>query len=353
MRRLTQRAHASAMVLAALATVGAGARAGEARRLRYKFTEGARSTYALHVEYDLSTRAEQGERKQESSRNTKLDLVMEVVEHERKAGARAKPTLGVTFRDLKVEQKLTGPAGDIDVAIESGEVTVKRRGMVVIDTKEGKGKDLAKRLLKEFAFLGKEGTLTVDSSGRVSAVDGPEEFKSFLAADTRAGVWVLETGTEPVRVGESWESAERKIERFRGLDLSKNPLTVRLRYTLTEVTEEGGRKIARIAVKSVSATNVTKDISANVSNQSLSRVPVDIARFERTVEGTVEFDVDAGRVVKSDLKIKLDVEVEMKVWNENTRKEEVVKTKISGTATTRAELRPPEESKEKADAKAE
>ncbi len=350
MRRLTQRAGASALVLAALATVGA--RAGEAHRLRHRFTEGARSTYALHVEYDLSTTAEQGERKQESSRDAKLDLVMEVVEHERKAGARAKPTLGVTFRDLKVDQKLTGPAGDIDIAIESGEVTMKRGGMVVIDTKEGKGKDFAKRLLKEFAFLGKEGTLTVDSSGRVSAVDGPEELKSFLAADTRAGVWVLETGTEPVRAGESWESAERKIARLRGLDLSKNPLTARLRYTLTEVVEEGGRKIARIAVKSVSATNVTKGISARVSNQSLSRVPVDIVRFERTVEGTVEFDLDAGRVVRSDLKIKLDVEVEMKVWDETTKKEEVVKTKISGTATTRAELRPPEEPKNKTDAKA-
>jgi len=352
MRRLAQRAHASAMVLAALATVGAGARAGEAHRLRHSFTEGARSTYALHVESDLSTKAEQGERKQESSRKTTLNLVMGVVEHEPKAGARAKPTLGVTFRDLKVDQKLTGPAGDIDVAIESGEVTVKRGGMVVIDTKEGKGKDLAKRLLKEFAFLGKEGTLTIDSSGRVSGVAGPEQFKSFLAADTRAGVWVLETGAESVRAGESWESAERKIERFRGLDLSKNPLTVRLRYTLKEVAEKGGRKIATIAVKSASATDVTKGISASVSNQSLSRVPVDIARFERTVEGTVEFDVDAGRVVKSDLDIKLNVEVEMKVWNENKKEDEVVKTKISGTATTSAELRPPEEPKAKADAKA-
>ena len=353
MRRLTQRAHASAMVLVALATVCAGASAGEALRLRHRFTEGARSTYALHVEFDLTTTAEQGERKQESSRETTLELVMEVVEHEPKAGSRAKPTLGVTFRDLKVDQKLTGPAGDIDVAIDAGEVTVKRGGMVVIDTKKGKGKDLAKRLLKEFAFLGKEGTLTVEASGRVSAVAGPEEFKSFLAADTRAGVWVLETGTEPVKVTESWASAERKIERFRGLDLSDNPLTVRLHYTLKEVVEEGDRKIARIAVKSASATNVTKGISARVSNQSLSRVSVDIARFERTVEGTVEFDVDAGRVVRSELKIKLNVEVEMKVWDEKTKKDEVVKTKISGTATTRAELRPPEEPKEKADAKAE
>lgn len=349
----------TAAILLVAATTGTRARAEEAYELRYRFTEGATSTYALHVELDVSTSAKRGAEEQESSADTKLDLLMQVVEHEPKESTRAKPTLAVTFRDLVVSQKLKGPEGDIAVTIRGEKVKVERGFSVVIDTEKGEGKDLAKGLLKEFAFLGKEGTLTVEPDGRVSAVDGPSEFRSFVApgsgaaggsgsggeALTGAGLWVLQTAGEPVRIGESWQSSGRKIERLRGLDLSENPLVVKLGYALKEVAEEGGRKIARVAVKSA---NLARDLSGKVSNESLTAAPVTIRTFERTVKGTVRFDVESGRLVESDLSVKLNVTVEMKVGDGETDGEEIVKTTISGTARVQLKLQAPEETEEKA-----
>jgi len=348
MRSFARRA--SAAVIAALVAASA-VRAAESHEIAFKFTEGEKSSYGIDIELDITTTAERGGQKQESSARTKtLALVMDVVERAAKEGVRAAPELAVTFRDLVVEQELSGAAGEITLEISGEDVVAKRGGGTIVDTKKGTGKALAKALLAEFAFVGKEGTLTLLESGRVTKVDGPEAFKSFLAPDSGAGLWVLETKPGAVAVGETWESEERKIRRFRGLDLSTNPLTVKVSYTLDGFSERDGRKVAKIKVKSDFLRE--KSLSATVTGESLKDARVDIRRLERTAEGTVLFDIDEGRLIESDIKVTLAVEAEMTVKNERTKRDETVKTKVTGTGHAVMKLQPaaPEVEEEKPEA---
>ncbi len=341
----------AALAAAASLVLSLGARAEPEERydLRYRFEDGARSAYDLNVELEIATTAAQGGLELESSTKTTVGLVMDVVEHATKEGGEVRNTLGVTFRDLTLTQELSGPGGDHTVTVGDGEVVVKRYGTVLIDTKEGKGKDLAKGVLKEFAFLGEEGTLAIDANGRVGEVEGPPAFKSFIAADTGAGLWVLETKGERVRVGETWRSKERTIRGFRGLDLSANPLTVKLSYTLEEVTEREGRQVAKIAVKSGMRR---ADLSGMVSKEALRNARVTLPKLKRTIEGTILFDIERGRVIESDVKVTLEVDIEMKVKDKKTRgrpkpgeeeESDTMTMRVSASASVRTSLRPPEE----------
>ena len=332
---------ACAGVVAALVAASAVG-AGESHELAYKFEEGRKSSYAIDIELHVATTAEQGGQKQESSARTKkLGLVMDVVEREAKEGARALPELAVTFRDLVVEQELSGPTGDIALNIRGSEVVATRNGVPIVDTKNDKGTDLAGGLLAEFAFLGKEGTLTVRESGFVTKIDGPEAFRSFLSSDSGAGLWILETKPGAVAAGETWESEERRIKRFRGLDLSTNPLTVKVSYTLEEFSERDGRKVAKIKVRSDLLRE--RSLSATVTGEALKSTRVDIQRLERTAEGTVLFDVTEGRLIESDMKVTLVVEIEMRIKNESTKKDETVKTEVKGGGRAVMTLLEPEE----------
>ncbi len=337
MRSFARRAPAAAITALAIASaVGAA----ESHVLAYKFTEGEKSTYAIDIELDITTTAEQGGQKQVSTARTKkLGLAMDVVERAAKEGVRAAPELGVTFRDLVVEQELSGAAGDVTLEITGSEVVAKRDGSTIIDTKAGKNKELAAALLAEFAFVGKEGTLTVRESGRVTKVDGPDAFKAFLAADSGSGLWVLETKPSSVAPGETWAAEGRRIMKFRGLDLSTNPITVNVSYTLEAFAEQDGRKVAKIKVKSDLASR--RDMTGNVTGEALKDARVDIRKLERTAEGTVLFDIDEGRVIESDVSVTLAVEVEMTVKDKRTKKDEVVKTKVEGSGRAVMKLQPP------------
>ncbi|MHC4250351.1 MAG: hypothetical protein ACYS9X_14580 [Planctomycetota bacterium] len=345
MRSFARRA--SAAVIAALALASAVG-AAESHVLAFKFTDGEKLTYGIDIELDITTTAERGSQKQESSARTKkLALVMDVVERAAKEGVRAAPELAVTFRDLVVEQELSGAAGEITLEISGSDVVARRGGAVMVDTKKGKGKELAKALLAEFAFIGKEGTLTLRESGRVTKVDGPEAFRSFLAPDSGAGLWVLETKLGAVAVGETWESEERRIRRFHGLDLSTNPLAVKVSYTLEEFSERDGRKVAKIKVRSDLLRE--KSLSATVTGEALKDARVDIRRLERKAEGTVLFDIDEGRLIESDMKVTLAVEAEMTVKNELTKRDETVKTKVTGAGHSVMKLQPPAPAADKAE----
>jgi hypothetical protein len=337
MRSFAPKIPAAAIAALAVATaVGAG----ESHVLAYKFTEGGKSTYALGITLDITTTAEQGGQKQVSTARTKkLDLAMDVVERPAKEGVRAAPELGVTFRDLVLEQELSGAAGDVTLEIEGGEVVARRSGSVIIDTKKGKNKELAAAILAEFAFVGKEGTLTVRESGRVTKVDGPDAFKAFLSAESGAGLWVLETKASSVAAGETWAAEERRIRSFRGLDVSTNPIKVNVSYTLEGFEEREGRKVAKIKVKSELARG--RNLTGNVTGEALKGARVDIRKLERTAEGTVLFDIDAGRLIESDIHVTLDVEVEMTIKDKRTKKDVVVKTKVEGTGRAVMKLQPP------------
>ncbi len=325
----------AAFVFAACLCDGGQARAGDACELRYKFEEGAEAVYDLAIELDISTTAGQETQKQESFARTELGISMNVVEHA--PADEAPATLDVTFDDLKLDQTLDGPAGKVSLAIDEGEVKHERDGVEVIDTKAGKGKDKAGLFLREFAFIGEKGTLTVKPNGRVSAVDGPPEFMAFLRADTPAGLWPLETTKRGLRPGDTWKSVERTINRLRGLDISANRVIVRLGYTLTAIEERDGRKIAIVAVKS---ETIERDLSGRLSGESIrSPMSITIPRFERRAEGTVEFDVERGRGVASDIKVTLKVDTEMKIGEGDDA--ETVGMKTTGTARVRVKLVPP------------
>ncbi|MHC5053440.1 MAG: hypothetical protein ACYTKD_01845 [Planctomycetota bacterium] len=354
MRSFARRASAAATAATAALALASAVWAAESHEIAFKFTEGEKSSYGIDIQLDITTTAERGGQKQESSARTKkLALVMDVVERAAKEGVRASPELAVTFRDLAVEQEISGAAGEITLEISGEDVVARRGGAVIVDTKEGKGKELAKALLAEFAFIGKEGTLTLRESGRVTKVDGPEAFRSFLAPDSGAGLWILETKPGAIAVGETWESEERRIRRFRGLDLSTNPLAVKVSYTLDGFSERDGRKVAKIKVKSDLLRE--KSLSATVTGEALRGARVDIRRLERKAEGTVLFDIDEGRLIESDVEVTLAVEVEMTVKNELTKRDETMKTAVTGSGRAVMKLQPaaPEAKEEKPEGGAE
>jgi len=357
MRSFARRAMVAAVAALAMASAG---RAVESSEIAFKFEEGRRSSYAIDIEIDLATTAERGGQKQESSARTKkLALAMDVTERAATEGVRASPELAVTFRDLVVEQELSGVSGEITLDIRGEKVVAERDGIVIVDTEKGKGKELAGALLEQFAFIGKEGTLTLRASGRVTEVDGPDAFRSFLSPESGAGLFVLETKPGAIGVGETWKSEERRIRSFRGLDLSTNPLAFTVSYTLEEIAERDGRKVAKIKVASELARK--RGLTARATGEVLEAARVEIRKLERTAEGTVLFDIDEGRVVESDVAVTLAVEVEMTVKNERTKEDETVKTSVTGSGRAAMKLQPapPEaapvedETKPEADAEAE
>ena len=70
------------------------------------------------------------------------------------------------------------------------------------------------------------------------------------------------------------------------------------------------------------------------------RISTRVHRLERSAEGTVLFDIDEGRVIESDIAFTLAVEIEMTVKNERTKKDETVKTKVTGTGSVVMKLQP-------------
>jgi len=336
MRSFARKAVVAAVAALVMASAG---RAVESSEIAFKFEEGRRSSYAIDIALDMATTAERGGQKQESSARTKkLALVMDVTERAAVEGVRAAPELAVSFRDLVVEQELSGVSGEIALDIRGEKVVAKRNGIVIVDTEKGKGRELAGAILEQFAFIGKDGTLTVLESGRVKKVDGPDAFASFLSPESGAGLFVLETGPGAVGVGETWKSEERRIKRFRGVDLSTNPLAFTVSYTLEELIERDGRKVAKIKVASELARK--RGLTARVTGEALEDARVEIRKLERTAEGTVLFDVDEGRLVESDIAVTLAVKVEMTVKNKRTKKDETVKTSVTGSGRTVMRLQP-------------
>jgi len=310
------------------------ARAEEKYSLRFQYRDGEKSVYDMTVKLDVTTSAAQLSQRQESSSSTQLRLSMDVVDRVQEG---KKPSLGVTFRDLSVEQKLAGPAGDVSVTISGRDVVVKRGEGTIVDTKKGEGLQLASGLLREFGFLDTEGTVVLEPEGRIGAVTGSKEFEQFLAAETGSSLFVLETPPGPVGVGETWAAPERSVSRLRGLDLSANPVPVKTRFTLEGLEERPGGRLARIAVRSETAQ---KDLSATASSDALGSQPVTITSFERTATGVVLFDIARGELVESELDVKLSVKMEMSFDSpQSPGGKEKVETSLAGTARVTTKLR--------------
>jgi hypothetical protein len=217
--------------------------------------------------------------------------------------------LKVTFRDLALTQDIKGPAGSIKLEVSGKKVKVTRDRTTVVDTEKKVGADLAPGLLKEFAFVGVEGTLTLDERGNVTSVAGPDDFKRFVAADAGPGLFVLETPTASLNVGESWKSTERSITSLRGIDLSGDPIEFQTTFTLKSVDTEGDARIALIAVKS--ELEMTDGISGKAKGGALGGKSILIPELKRKVTGTVRFDLEKGVAVATELSVELSVRIEV------------------------------------------
>lgn len=306
----------------------AAARAGESVEIALSFEDGAKLSYDVSLELDITTTAGLREQRVSNEAKTAMKLVMDTTT---RAAEGSPPEFAVTFRDLEVDQTITGPAGEIKVEIQGSEVKVEMDSITVIDTRNNKGKELAGALLAEFSFLGEEGTLVVDSRGRVAEVKGSGKFSEFLAASAGPGLFVFEAPGAAVGVGETWRAEPTEIKRLKGLDLSANPLPVETSFTLESVAEKDGRRIAKIAVKSPLRET---DVSANASNEAGVERHVVVRTIVRTTTGTVLFDLDGGVVAESDLDVTIVVEMEIEHEGEKVRH------RMEGTAKIATKLRP-------------
>lgn len=322
------------LVLIAAVSAGALAGAEDKHVLSFKYKDGEKSSYDLALRLDMAVSARQPSQKQESSSSTSINVAMDVVERVQEGG---NPSLTVTFHDLSAEQKLSGPAGELEVSISGRDVTVRRGGTSIIDTKKGEGTQLASSILRELGFLGAEGTISLGPDGRVNAISGSKELEQFLAPETGFSLFVLETPPAPVAVGETWVSSERGISRLRGLDLSMNPLLVKTRFTLQGFEERNGRRLARIALKSDFSQ---KDLSASAISDAIGNQPVTITSLERSATGIIYFDPERGKLIESELEVKLSVRMEMSFDSAGgSGDKEKVETTITGTAKSTAKLR--------------
>jgi hypothetical protein len=328
-RDVAMRGFRGGLWLFAAWSAAAASAAGGAERhsLRYEYRDGEKSAYDVSVELELTTTASLGDQKEEASvRTTSFKMAMDVVDRVEEGKP---PRLGVTFRDLKVDQEITGPEGEVTVEIRGRDIVVRKKGAEpIVDTKKGEGRTLAAGLLREFAFLGSEGILEVDpDTGRVTSVSGSAEFESFLSQKTGPGLFLLETPPESVAVGETWSSAPTLVDRLRGLDLRANPLSVSSSFTLASVEEELDRRTAEIAAKS---DLTARDLSAKSESEALGNQDVTIQEVRREAEGSIIFDMAKGKVVRSDLTVTLSVSMEMDFEGEKVR----TRTEATGRVRT-------------------
>ncbi len=318
---------ASAAVAVTLA-LAAGVRAGEGVEIEFRFEDGAESSYDVSLDLDVTSTAELSGQKLSTSAKTVMKLVMETAT---RAAENAPPEVALTFSGLEVDQTIEDLSGKIRVEIRGSDVKVEKGSRYVINTEKDLGKELAGTLLAEFAFVGQEGTLVMDPSGRVAEVRGPKGFTEFLAAASGPGLFVLESPEAAVEVGETWQGAPSEIRTLKGLDLSANPLAVQTSFTLEGVEEEGESRIARITVKSPLEES---DISANVLDPAGEKTHVVIRKLTRSATGVVLFDLDRGLVAESDLDVTITVEMEIEREGEKARHE------VTGTAKIATKLRP-------------
>jgi len=314
----------AAVATAIICVLGATTRAADKTELAFTFENERKSAYDLSVNLEVTAGALKDGRREESKTTTDMTMTMNVTENVPEEGA---TNLAVTFDELKLTQKIAAPAGEINVEVAGTDVVVKRGGTALIDTKKNVGKDLAGGLLAQFAFVGKEGTLTVGKAGALSGVDGPDEFTRFMDADLKSGLFVLRTPVEAIGVGESW-NVERQISKLRGLDLGNSPITTKTTFKLEGVEVVNDKKIATVSVKSELADNL--DLTAKGVGGAFDGQTVQIEEVERGATGTIEFNVDDGFVVSSTLDVNLKVKVTVTV-----DKQEVTTT-LSGTAKMEA-----------------
>jgi hypothetical protein len=305
---------------ALVCSLAAASRAADKTEIAFKFENERKAAYDLSIDLDVTTGALKAGRREESKTTTNMTMTMNVTENVPEDGA---AKLAVTFEDLKLTQKISAPAGEINVEVSGADVVVKRGGSPVIDTKKNVGKDLAAGLLAQFAFVGKEGTLTVGKAGALASVEGPDEFTRFMDADLKAGLFVLRAPAEAIGLGESW-SVERSIAKLRGLDLGTSPIVVKTTFKLEGVEDADGKKIAKVTVKSELKDN--EDLSAKGVGGAFDGQTILIETVERDATGTVEFDVNDGFVVSSTLDVDMSLKLTVTV-----DKEEITTT-LAGTA---------------------
>jgi hypothetical protein len=341
---------AAAIVLAAF-----GAHAGESVDISFSFADGAKSSYDVSLDLEVTTTAGTEKQKVSSSSKTSMKLLMDTVA---RASEGEPPQLAVTFSGLELDQTITGPAGEIRVEIRGGNVKVEKDSRTVIDTANDLGKDLAGALMAEFGFLGEEGTLVMDPSGRVAEVAGPSEFADFLAVSSGPGLFVLRAPDGPVEVAETWQPEPTEVKRLKGIDLSANPLPVKTSFTLEGVEKadgagDEGARLARIAVRS--SIDEETDISARASTEAVEERHVAIRRIAREASGVVMFDLKRGAVAESELDVELTVEMEIASEGsgedkDKDKKDEKVLHGLTGKAKIRTKLRPAVEKPEEAEA---
>jgi hypothetical protein len=292
---------------AALAATAA-AWAGERVAVEWKPMPGAKLSYSVAMDVDVKTTVRRGDEADEGTSCTKTGLVMALVPGE--PGAEGRRPCKVTLSSLDVNQAVEGPDGKFTVGISGGELKLTRDGKVAVDTKAGVRKDLADAVLREFAFADKEGAVVVDASGRVADPSGPNEFVASLTGRTGEGLFPLEFPSGEYGVGESWESAGRRIERLRALDLSQSPVDVPVRYVLDAFEEREGRRLARVTfVSDVSREGLTARAAASGGAGESVR----IARFARKATGRALFDCAKGEFVEGEVKTSLEATLELEV----------------------------------------
>ena len=201
----------AALATALVCILAAASSATEKAEIAFKFENERKSAFDLSFDLDVTAGALKSGRREESKTTTNMSMTMNVTESVTEDGG---AKLAVTFEGLKLTQKITSPAGELNVEVDGNDVVVKRGSASLIDTKKNVGKDLAAGLLAQFAFVGKEGTLSVGKGGELAGVEGPDEFTRFMTADLKSGLFVLRAPAEAIGEGESW-SVERPIAKLR------------------------------------------------------------------------------------------------------------------------------------------
>jgi hypothetical protein len=284
----------------------AAAMPSEGVKIAYKFIAGAKKSYEVRLQQQATvtlptSKAAASTGMQPGSVAKKVEGTLLFIHEVKSATPRGEGEVAthVQAGDIRLNAPMRGEAA---VHLENGHATALQNGTVTpFDPKDD-------ALIAGFANQGVEMRLapTGKTLSRKSAADtqptAPQAMMEGAALATRqvtGGYGMLVLPSRPIKRGDSWTDTQDQTIPGAGQGGRSIRLKIATRYTLKDIVQQGGSRIA--VIESSSSLSMPRDALntlASTANQMFNtggpHISMKINRFAQTVTGTAHFDIDRG-----------------------------------------------------------
>lgn len=261
--------------------------------------------------------------------NSKMNFEMRL---NLKLTAEGAPVDGVTtllMNPSKIEGDwvISDPSGGkMVINLRNSEVKGLHNGVLVIDTKNNVGMDIARELKKEITPLYLSGKVDVDAQGNIKQFHGDLPFVDFWSSqlEEQVGLFGIVFPEGPVASDGSWKE-EVSFSEMGEIKIKGEALKSDVQFTRgADVTEDG----RELAVFSLAAPFTYKNLKGSMT-QGLHSIELDIPNFERTADGTIHFDKERGVISKSLTTVDATAEMQAREGAETMGMDMRIKAEIS------------------------